>query len=287
MRSMMFIAAFAALAWSLPAEAQPRTRDHRTTEAEEPERPTESVRARRGQRAVEPEPEPKQRDHRRGDRRDRKPVVSGYSPTRGPAGTEVTIQGRHFDDSTRVFVDGRRVRDASVSPRSITFEIPQRADGSIALALRAGDSRDDIIVGSFDVRERRADRRAERERLRAERERQARERWEQRRRSLPETAEERRRRLQEEEEKLQRTREERRRAEAARLRAQWERQFLAHPQVRAELNLHAERMARLRRMLRLAEVDDHGNLVVRIEVLMERESRRHERRMAMLRAQLR
>jgi hypothetical protein len=354
MRSMILLAGFAVLAWSLPAEAQPRQRDHRaaddgvSVQGFEPERgepgtqvtirgrnfpdsvqvmiggqrvqpdrvtgrsitftvpelrpgnqsitlqqrgrelapvgnfgvrPVEAVPARRGASA---EPPPRTRDHRRA----RKPVVSGYTPSRGPAGTEVTIRGRNFDDATRVYVDGRRVRNATVSNQSITFQIPQRSEGSVAIALREGDSRDDLLVGSFDVRERRADRRAERDKRQAEREQQARERWEQRRRGLPETAEERRRRLQEEQEKLERTREERRRAEAARLRAQWERQFLSHPQVRAELSLHAERLARLRQMLRLAEIDAHDNLVIRIEVLMDRESRRHERRMAMLRAQL-
>ncbi len=297
MKPVLCLAAFAALAWSLPADAQPRTRDHRSSDTEvKEERERERVPARRGGRAVEEErkAEEDRRDRRdrrgerrsrRGDRRDRGPVVSGYAPERGPAGTEITIRGRHFDDDTRVYVDGRRVRDASVARSRITFELPDRASGEPVITLRQRGSRDDIVVGNFEVRERRA--RADRERRRAERERRARQRWEDRRRGLPEKAEDRRRRLKEEEEKLSRTRAERRRARAAKMRAQWEREFLAHPQVRVELSLHAERRARLERMLRLAEVDAHDRLVVRIEVLIERETERHERRMDTLRRQLR
>ena len=213
--------------------------------------------------------------------------MSSYGPERGPAGTKVTIRGRNFDDTTRVYYDGRRVRDASVARTSITFEVPARAEDEGDITLRRSGSRSDIVVGAFEVRNRdRGKVRADRGKRRAERERAAKSRWDERRRGMPESIEERRKRLQEEEEKLRRSRDERRRVRAARMRAQFEREFLANPQVRQELSLHSERTARLERMLRLAETDDHGGLVVRIEIQIEREGDRHERRMATLRRQL-
>jgi hypothetical protein len=70
------------------------------------------------------------------------------------------------------------------------------------------------------------------------------------------------------------------------MRKRWQRQFLASPEVQAEMALHAQRAARLERMRRLAEVDDREKLVVRIEILLEREDERHDRRMGFLKATL-
>jgi hypothetical protein len=80
---------------------------------------------------------------------------------------------------------------------------------------------------------------------------------------------------------------ERRREQVDALRARWAQSFLAGEEVQAELALHAERVARLERMRRLAEADDRGPLVIRVRVAIDREAERHESRMTTLEAAFR
>lgn len=82
------------------------------------------------------------------------------------------------------------------------------------------------------------------------------------------------------EQELSKTRRSRRTGSAARLRTRWNRTFLVSPQVRAELELHARRIARLERMLRLAHYRQRAGL--RIQVAIWKENARHDRRMSRL-----
>jgi hypothetical protein len=206
------------------------------------------------------------------------PTVSNFRPRQGPAGTTVTIRGRNFTPQLQVFLGGQEV-EARVTPTSITFEVPRRVKGTEPIVLR-GHGRRDLVVGSFEVASRRADRRAERAARKAEAEAA----WKAQQKKIPKAVPDRRAALLAYEEELRRTREERRMQRLAEIQAAWERAFLSSYEVQTELQLHAERRARLGRMLRLAEADNHGQLVVRIRVLIKTEDVRHERRMADLRA---
>lgn len=77
-------------------------------------------------------------------------------------------------------------------------------------------------------------------------------------------------------------RDSRHRASVRRIRSRWGATLIQTRAVRAELTIHAERMARLDRMKLLAEQGRNRGLVVRINVLVERENARHEARMAAL-----
>ncbi len=111
----------------------------------------------------------------------------------------------------------------------------------------------------------------------------ARARWRTRKQNLAKAAEQRRAALKALREQRRRTRAERRRARAKALRAEWrDREFLENPQVQAEFSLHGQRKARLIRMRHLADIDAREKLVLRIEILIEKEDERHQRRMDIL-----
>jgi hypothetical protein len=205
-------------------------------------------------------------------------MVSGFAPRSGPAGTEVTIRGRHLDKDLEVVLDGRPVRGARASERVITFSVPKKSDGGNIVLRRSGQP--DIVVGSFEVTKQRPPPGKE---IAAARKARAEQRWAERQAKQAAEEEARLAALRAEEEALRRSREERRRQQAAAIRAAWERQFLARPEVQAEVALNAERQARLQRMLRLAAAHGDGKLVVRVEVLIEREDERHKQRMQDLR----
>ena len=84
--------------------------------------------------------------------------------------------------------------------------------------------------------------------------------------------------------RLKETREERRRTERTALQAKWGKELLAKPAVRAELRLHAQRMAKLRQMKNVADDADKKNLEERVDKLIEREKARHAARMDALKA---
>jgi hypothetical protein len=207
------------------------------------------------------------------------PTVSGFRPRQGPGGTEVTIRGRNLSPDLQIMVGDREVQATRVTPTSITFTVPKRARGTETIVLRPNRGRD-LVVGGFEVSQRRGPSRAE---LRKQRQAEAERQWRESQKTLPKAVPDRRAALLAYEEELRRTRAERRAERLAAIQAAWEQAFLAQPEVQAELTLHAERKARLARMLRLAETDDHGQLVIRIRVLMTTEDARHERRMADLR----
>jgi hypothetical protein len=221
---------------------------------------------------LRPEPRP------RPDRRN-KPIVTDYSPRIGPAGTIVTVQGRHFGKDLELVYGNSVLPMKRMSNRSFQFEVPRR-EGDNLIILRVPRGRD-VVVGGFNVvKQRHPD---DRRKIWKERQSRAEKRWKERQRELARSQAEREAELRRQEEEMRREREARRRAQQAALRAKWEAAFLATIDVRAEMAIHAERMARLQRMLRLAEAGDHGGLAVRIHVLMDAEGARHEQRMNDLR----
>ncbi|GAB4566065.1 MAG: hypothetical protein Tsb0020_17430 [Haliangiales bacterium] len=75
--------------------------------------------------------------------------VNDFQPRSGPVGTEVTISGRGFRPSMKVFVGGQRIKPLAMTPESIRLRIPARyGDGRITVRFRkAGD----VQVGVFQV----------------------------------------------------------------------------------------------------------------------------------------
>jgi hypothetical protein len=79
--------------------------------------------------------------------------------------------------------------------------------------------------------------------------------------------------------KLKESRHERRTAAKAALTAKWGDELLKKPAVRAELRLHALRMAKLHQMKRVADAADKKELEARVDKLTEKEKARHQTRM--------
>ncbi|HEY8432083.1 MAG TPA: IPT/TIG domain-containing protein, partial [Sandaracinaceae bacterium] len=144
------------------------------------------------------------------------PVVTGYAPRRGPAGTTVTIRGQRFTPNMSVVLGDRTV-PARVTPTTITFTVPPNASTGL-LRLRRPRS-PDLVVGSFRVGMSRRDQAraaALAERLRREAEAA----WRARQAQLAATREARLEALRRREEELARSREQRRLEQLARLREQ-------------------------------------------------------------------
>lgn len=203
------------------------------------------------------------------------PLVMDFWPRQGSVGTEVTIQGRRLTPDLRIQFGDQLVPVSRADDHTITFVVP-RARGKAMIVLRR-PGLGDLPVGTFDVSGR--DGRRERVQWEGQRRRAAERWWVERQRRLAHSAAEREARMRAEEERLTRERENRRRHRRAALRARWKQQLLAREEVRAELSLHAERAARLDRMLRLAELEDEGRLVIRIRLLADYEDARHKQRM--------
>lgn len=84
--------------------------------------------------------------------------------------------------------------------------------------------------------------------------------------------------------KLKDTRQERRAAAKTALKAKWGDDFVTRPAVRAELRLHALRMAKLHHMKRIADSVEKKKLEERIDKLTDKEQARHKGRMDALKA---
>ena len=107
--------------------------------------------------------------------------------------------------------------------------------------------------------------------------------WKLRQKELAKAAADREKWLLAQEELLGRERAQRREARRAEILARWEASFLGQGKVVSELNIHAERLARLNRALRLAEAAGNGKLAVRVRVLIDLENARHDMNMMALR----
>jgi hypothetical protein len=89
--------------------------------------------------------------------------------------------------------------------------------------------------------------------------------------------------LKEARQKLKDTREERRKEKRAELKTKFG-DILGKPAVKAELRLHAMRLAKLHRMERLAKAKGKDELDKRVDALIAKENARHDKRMADLKA---
>lgn len=259
-------------------------------------RPEERVPAHRGDQPTQPPPDvapphggpphaggppPRRGGRGRHDWHRERVTVASYRPHNGKPGTQVVIHGTNFTPDVKVMFSGQEVAKAKIKPNRIMFKIPKR-QGDGMILLQAPKARKPLLVGPFDVT-RKFDP-GERRKMRNKWNQTAQERWKKRKAELAKDRAERERRMKEREAELAKTRAERRRKRAAEIRAKWQAAFLSDPQVQSEMSLHAERAARLDRMRRLAEVDERDKLVIRIDVLAQREDARHERRMATLKA---
>lgn len=90
--------------------------------------------------------------------------------------------------------------------------------------------------------------------------------------------------LKEARKKLKDSREDRRKAAKGALKAKWGDDLLKKPAVKNELRLHAQRMAKLRHMKRVADEAGKNQLEERIAKLIEKEQARHQARMDALKA---
>jgi len=97
-------------------------------------------------------------------------------------------------------------------------------------------------------------------------------------------AKERREEKREDADERREKRQERRRAHVEDLRKRWG-DSLVHPALRAELKVHARRIARLNHMRRLAEKAEKPKVVERIDKLIEKENARHQKHMDTLKSQ--
>ncbi len=216
------------------------------------------------------------RAHRRGHRSRDRMVVSGFWPREGRPGTKVIIRGENFADGTVVLLGDAELAGARVSPNRIEVAIPRAAAAGM-ISLRVPGRHRGLAVGSFAVTKKAAPKRPT---WRTEAEK----RWNERRKKFAKTRAEREAALQAQEQQLAATREQRRQQRIAARRAQFEADFLADADTVAELELHADRSARLQRILRLASADDMKAIGVRVEIAIAKEDARHDARMKDLRA---
>ena len=216
------------------------------------------------------------RAHRRGHRNHDRVVVSGFWPREGRPGTTVMIRGENFANGTVVLFGETELAGAKVSPGVIQVAIPRRTAAGM-ISLRTPGRHRALAVGSFRVT---AKAPPKRPRWRTEAEK----RWKERRKKFARSEAARQAALQAQEEQLAATREQRRKQRIAARRAKFEADFLADGDTVAELELHADRAARLQRMLRLASAGDMKAIGVRVEIAIAREDARHDARMKDLRA---
>lgn len=212
------------------------------------------------------------------------PVVNSYFPDKGDVGTTVTVNGANFTPSLRVFLGDTEITDIRFTPTTIVFKIPKGATDGV-ITVRGAGNRRALAVGQFQVVE--FDFKAARRKRDGEHRKAAEEAWKQRRQHLGKDRAARRKAIADREAELAASRDHRRRERLEAIRAKFKAAFLADEETQAELSLHAERLARLERMMRLAEANDDGKLAVRIEIAIKRENERHDSRMATLEAAFR
>ena len=270
-----------------PPPPGPPGRDHRGPPGEPPGPPGPPGRDHRPPpNTMQPPPgRPPGRDHRgpRHWKMDR-PTISSYWPTKGKPGTRVVIHGRNFDPHMTLVWGGAEVDRVRITPDTITFKVPRDAKDGMMLLKGPGIGRP-MAVGMFNVTN--FDAQAAWKKAEAERKQAAEDAWNKRQQALAAAAKSRAARrawLETREDELRTSREERRAQRAAEIRARWEAAFLADSETQGELVLHAQRIAKLARMARLADSLGDKKLGVRVQVLTERENQRHDDRMAALKA---
>lgn len=173
------------------------------------------------------------------------PSVTSYAPHAAKAGTSVTIRGANFMPGTTVLLGNTAIVPTQVSRRAIKFVVPRGAsDGAVALDLP--NARRHLAVGLFDVVT-----------------------------PPPQT------RRYNNDAGYRNTRGNRRAKSRRGVLTRWNNwAFLRSPAAKAELELHAKRLARLGRIKRLAQ--SQARLVTRVGRAIKRENARHAAEMKKL-----
>jgi hypothetical protein len=224
-----------------------------------------------------------ERRRKRWHRARSRPMVLKFKPRRGKPG-QFVIRGRNFSPEMKVAVNKQVVEGAKVTANRIVFQMPE-VQGRAVILLRAPKLRRPLFVGVHEATQPAPDPAAEKQRDEAIR-KEAREQWKKRRATLAKTRTARLAQYNKRWVELRAQRATRRAQRLTKLQTQWDTALLNNDQVRAELALHAERSARLRQMLGLAEVDGQANLVVRIRLAIGQEDARHKQRMETLKKAL-
>lgn len=84
------------------------------------------------------------------ENRDELVVVQEFSPKSGGVGDEVTIEGRGFNQRTRILVGGRPVKPVRVRSTALVFRMPEQYGDGMIVLRHPGVARD-IEVGRFRV----------------------------------------------------------------------------------------------------------------------------------------
>ena len=220
-------------------------------------------------------------EHHREWKLDR-PTVSSYWPQRGAPGHKVTIRGTNFPPDTRVMWGDQPVTAAKISPDAIRFEVPPNAP-SATIILDTGRGHK-LIVGNFDTAAGGPDPAVVEKQREDELRKEAEARWAEQQKQMAKDHAAREAEWKRRWEDEDRTREQRREQREQEIRAKWDAAFLADADTQSELTLHAQRVAELQRALEVAQLNDNGKLVVRIQVAQGRENDRHDQRMASLKS---
>lgn len=230
-----------------------------------------------------PPPPPPSGDHRHHEWKIDRPVISGYWPAMGKPGVKVMIRGENFPADSQVMWNGAPVAGVAIGPggHEITFAIPRGAATGM-LTLHTGRGRD-LPVGQIEVGAT-ADPNAEWKKMEDERRHRAEQAWAANAKEIAKDKAAREAMFKKWQDEQAASREERRARELADYQAKWDRAFLADAEVQAEMTLHAQRMADIERMRKLAEQINDQKIGVRIEVLATRENDRHGQRVVALKS---
>jgi hypothetical protein len=210
------------------------------------------------------------------------PVISHFAHQVGPRNT-VVVRGFNLPGDATIRIDGIDVTPQMREPNAIVFQVPANVQGG-PIFLRSPSLDRPLYVGEFARRSETWQ--AETNALKRRRWRVAENAWRQRKHNLDRSRAQRETARGIREDEMRRSRAERRRNSIAGYRTRWQASFLRAPETRAEMALHSRRMARLWRMLRLAESLGRDKMVVRVDVAMARERQRHRGRMAALRTRI-
>jgi hypothetical protein len=212
-----------------------------------------------------------------------RPVVSNFWPTKGKVGSKIVIRGKNFPKDAIVMWAGKEIRGVKVTDGEVRFIVPNDATSGV-IAVRAG--RQDLLVGNFEVAAN-FDAEAERKRLEDEARKRAETEWAARQKQLAKDRAAREDAVRKRWQERMENREQRRAERLAQIRARYAAAFLANAETQDEMNLHAQRIAELERMADVAEIKADTKLAIRVDMLRQREDRRHEERMTALDAAFR
>ena len=208
-----------------------------------------------------------------------RPVVSGYWPAKGDPNTKVVIRGQNFSPDTAVMLGSAMITSAHVTANEISFAVPKDAKNGTIVLHHPGLA--DLAVGGFEIAHYDG---ADAKRADAERQHAAEALWKDRAKTIAKDRAARDAALVKQEHDLEASREQRRVQEVTDVRTKWQQPALVDPDVQAELTLHAQRVADLERMDRLAAARNDGKLVVRVQVVIAKENERHQQRMTTIQA---